>query len=184
MKVRRLIRLLHRDVGYLAVGLTIIYSISGIAVNHVNDWNPNYIITKDTLTIPSDIDSSYSSEIIVEKLIKSYSIDDSIKSYFRSSPTSIDVFFNKKTLSANFRKNQSILETINSRTVFRESNFLHLNNPKKAWTWVADIFAISLIFLAITGLFMNKGKNGITGRGKWLTLIGVLIPIIFLFLYF
>ena len=184
MKVRRLIRLLHRDIGYLAVGLTIIYSISGIAVNHVNDWNPNYIITKDTLTIPSDIDSSYSSEIIVEKLIKSYSIDDSIKSYFRSSPTSIDVFFNKKTLSANFKKNQSILETINSRSVFRESNFLHLNNPKKAWTWVADIFALSLIFLAITGLFMNKGKNGIKGRDKWLTFIGVLIPIIFLFLYF
>lgn len=184
MKVRRLVRLLHRDIGYLAIGLTIIYSISGIAVNHVNDWNPNYIITKDTLVIPAEIDSSFSSEIIVEKLIKSYSIDDSIKSYFRSSPTSIDVFFNKKTLSANFRKNQSILETINSRSVFRESNFLHLNNPKKAWTWVADIFAISLIFLAITGLFMNKGKNGIKGRGKWLTLIGVLIPIIFLFLYF
>lgn len=184
MKIRRLIRLLHRDIGYLAIVLTIIYSISGIAVNHVNDWNPNYIITKDTLEIPTNIDSSLTSEIIVEKLISYYSISDSIKSYFRSSPASIDVFFNKKTLSANFRKQQSIFEVVESRTFFRESNFLHLNNPKKAWTWIADIFAAGLIFLAITGLFMNKGKNGIKGRGKWLALIGLLIPIIFLFIYF
>lgn len=184
MKIRRLIRLLHRDVGYIAFGLTIIYSISGIAVNHVSDWNPNYIITKDTLAIPSQIDSTLSSEVIVQNLTTHYGIKDSIKSYFRSAPYSIDLFFANKTLSSNFRKNQSILETVESRSLIRESNFLHLNNPKKMWTWIADIFAVSLIFLAATGLFMIKGKNGIKGRGKWLTLIGILIPIIFLLIYF
>ena len=61
MKIRRLIRLLHRDIGYIAFGLTIIYSISGIAVNHVSDWNPNYSISKDTLVIPLNIDSTFTS---------------------------------------------------------------------------------------------------------------------------
>lgn len=184
MKIRKLIRILHRDIGYIAFGLTIIYSISGIAVNHVSDWNPNYIIKKDTLTIPSGIDSTLTTEILTEKLIESYEITDSIKSYFRSSPFSLDIFFENKTLSTNFRRSISTLETVESRTIFRESNFLHLNNPKKLWTWVADIFALSLIFLAGTGLFMIKGKNGIKGRGKWLTILGILIPIVFLFAYF
>ena len=29
--------MIHRDVGYLVVGLTLIYAISGIAVNHIDD---------------------------------------------------------------------------------------------------------------------------------------------------
>ena len=30
------------DVGYLVVGLTVIYAISGIAINHIDDWNANF----------------------------------------------------------------------------------------------------------------------------------------------
>ncbi|MDX1699321.1 MAG: hypothetical protein R3250_01825 [Melioribacteraceae bacterium] len=184
MKIRRLIRLIHRDIGYVAFALVIIYSISGIAVNHVNDWNPNYIIEKDTLSLPVKSDSLQTSEILVSSLIKSAGIADSAKSYFRSSPSSIDIFFENKTLSADYRKRLLILETVKSRTIFRETKFLHLNNPKKLWTWVADLFGLSLIILAGTGIFMIKGKNGIKGRGKWLTLIGIIIPLLFLFLYF
>ena len=33
---------LHRDAGYLAVGLTIVYAVSGLAVNHVSDWDPSF----------------------------------------------------------------------------------------------------------------------------------------------
>lgn len=168
----------------MAFGLTIIYSISGIAVNHVSDWNPNYIITKDTLSVPSGIDSTMSSEDLVKSLINNFTVSDTVKSYFRSSPYSIDIFFEGKTLSTNFRKNIVTLETVENRTIIRETNFLHLNNPKKLWTWIADIFAVGLIILAITGIFMIKGKKGITGRGKWFVLIGILIPILFLLLYF
>jgi hypothetical protein len=37
-------RAIHRDLGYLCFGLTLIYTISGIAMNHIQDWNPNYKI--------------------------------------------------------------------------------------------------------------------------------------------
>ncbi len=184
MKVRKVIRILHRDIGYIAFALTIIYSISGIAVNHSDDWNPNYSITKDTLIIPSSINLQASSKDLPKKIIEIFQIKDSIKSSFKSSPVTIDIYFNKKTLSVNLKKRIAILEKVESRTLLRESNFLHLNNPKKIWTWVADIFAVSLILLAVTGLFMIKGKNGIKGRGKWLTLLGILIPLFFLYLYF
>ena len=36
------LRAIHRDVGYLAVGLTFVYALSGLAVNHIADWDPNF----------------------------------------------------------------------------------------------------------------------------------------------
>jgi hypothetical protein len=37
------LRTLHRDLGFLAFGLTIVYAVSGIAVNHIGTWDPNFI---------------------------------------------------------------------------------------------------------------------------------------------
>jgi hypothetical protein len=37
------LRALHRDAGYLVVGLTVVYAVSGLAVNHIDDWNANYV---------------------------------------------------------------------------------------------------------------------------------------------
>ena len=60
-------------------------------------------------------------------------------------------------------------------------NRFHYNRVK-GWIPMADIFAGSLIFLAISGLFMVKGKHGIAKRGKWYLLIGILIPILYILL--
>ena len=46
MNWRRLNNVLHRDIGYLAVGLSIVYGVSGVAVNHKADWNPSYGVGK------------------------------------------------------------------------------------------------------------------------------------------
>ncbi len=184
MKWRKIVRILHRDFGYLAFGLTIIYSISGIAVNHTSDWNPNYVITRDTLKIPPTNDSSLSKEAMVAYVVTNINEKDSVISSFKSSPMTIDVFFDGKSYKANLQTGLVRREIIENRAVIRQTNYLHLNVPKKTWTYVADAFAVILILLAITGLFMIKGKKGITGRGKWLTVLGVLIPIIFLIIYF
>lgn len=56
-------------------------------------------------------------------------------------------------------------------------NQLPLNRSKRAWTWIADIDALALL-LAITGLFVIKGRMGITGRGAWLTAAGFL-PVVY-----
>ncbi|HSG48621.1 MAG TPA: PepSY-associated TM helix domain-containing protein, partial [Longimicrobiales bacterium] len=70
------------------------------------------------------------------------------------------------------------------RPGLRQANFLHLNEAKKLWTWMADLYAVGLLVLAVTGLFVLRGRNGITGRGAWLTAAGVVIPAAFLFFYF
>ena len=184
MKWRRIIRILHRDIGYVAAALTVIFSISGIAVNHIDDWNPNYVVETDSLNITPIADSILTADNVKLHVISELNITDSIKSYFRSSPDEIDIFLERKTISANVRTGLVSVETIKNRKVFKKMNFLHLNTPKKLWTYISDIFAASLILLAITGLFMIKGKKGFNGRGKWLFALGMLIPILFLFIYY
>jgi len=184
MKWRRTIRVIHRDTGYIAAVLTIIYAISGIAVNHINDWNPNYIVEESVISIAPLYDSVFTKQQLLEYVISQLEIRDNVKDSFRPSPESIDIFFEGKTISANIKTGKVEIEEISNRRLFKESNFLHLNTPKKLWTWIADIFAASLILLAITGLFMNKGKQGFKGRGKWFVLLGLAIPLIFLIIYY
>src|SRR5262245_65253752 len=48
---RAWLRAIHRDIGYLAVGFTVIYALSGIAMNHIDDWDPNFHATEISRTI-------------------------------------------------------------------------------------------------------------------------------------
>jgi hypothetical protein len=183
-KVRKWVRILHRDIGYVATGLTVIYAISGIAVNHVGDWNPNYSIEKTTKSIQPMKDSLFNPETAAEYILNELNEEAVIKSYFRPDPETFQIFAEGNTITVNLKNWEVSQEKVTSRALIRETNFLHLNSPKKIWTYVADIFAVALAFLAVSGLFMIKGKNGIKGRGAWLTLAGILLPVLFLIIYF
>lgn len=183
-KWREWLRILHRDIGYLTAGLTVIYAISGIAVNHTADWNPNYIVEKSITKIDPIPDSVLTSRALVFDILSKLGEKGKLKNSFAPKPNTLNIFVEGNTISVNLKTGEVSQEKIKSRTIIRESNFLHLNSPKKIWTFVADIFAVALGFLAISGLFMIKGKNGIKGRGFWLSMIGMLLPIIFLLIYY
>jgi len=184
MKVRKWVRILHRDIGYLSVGLIIVYGISGIAVNHVKDWNPNYIVEIDSVDIAVLNDSLLTDEAIDAHVRSELNIQDTANSAFRNGHSSIQLFYDRKTISADVKLGKAEIETVKDRRVFRETNFLHLNTAKNVWTYVADLFAAGLIFLGITGMFMIRGRKGLTGRGKYFVALGILIPIVFLVIYF
>lgn len=184
MKIRKWVRILHRDIGYLAVGLTVAYAISGVAVNHVDEWNPNYIIEKTKYNIQPIDDSKFTSDnALAEFILTQLNEEKKFKTTFRTDTSKFKIFLENNTIEVNLKNGIVEHEKVKNRTVFKEVNFLHLNHPKKLWTYVADLYAVALAFLAITGLFMIKGKNGIRGRGAWMTGIGLLIPIIFLLIY-
>ncbi len=183
-KWRKLNNILHRDIGYLCVGLTIIYAVSGIAVNHIDDWNPNYsvkLIHYQIEPIPSK--NEFTNEKIMT-ILEDLGENSRYKSHYFSSPETVEIFVDNNTIKIELSTGKVLQEKLVSRPVFREFNFLHLNHPKKNWTWVADIYAVALFFLAITGMFVLKGKNGIKGRGWWMISIGMLVPLIFLFIYY
>ncbi len=184
VKWRKWLRILHRDIGYLAAGLTVIYAISGVAVNHVAEWNPNYSIEKSVAKIKPIPDSVLASRELVFEILNILGEKEKLKNSFSPDPDNLKIFVEGNTIEVNLRTGEVTQEKVKSRTLIRETNFLHLNAPKEIWTFVADIFAIALGFLAISGLFMIRGKKGITGRGAWLTALGILIPMIFLLIYY
>jgi hypothetical protein len=177
----KLNRVLHRDIGYLTVGFTLIFSISGIAVNHIQDWNPSYRIEKKEYSIPpTDVEHV---QEMVDHVMRHAQLFKPVKNTFRPNAEELKIFFDGITLHYNRVTGRVVEEKIDERTLLFDFNYLHLNHAKKLWTWVSDIFALFLIFLSISGLFILKGKQGIKGRGAVLTMIGFAIPVLFLLLY-
>jgi hypothetical protein len=184
MKLRKLNRDLHRDLGYIFFAMTVIYGLSGIALNHIDDWNPNYIIRKKEIT--ADISKTNFQNISrenVEILLKEIAPDEKYKNHYSPSDGMLKIFIKDGSIELNTQSGIGVVETSKRRPVFHQVNYLHYN-PRKWWTIFSDIFAGSLVLLALTGLFVLKGKNGITGRGAWLTSVGIIIPLIFLLLYY
>lgn len=184
MKFRKLNRDLHRDLGYIFFAMTVIYGLSGIALNHIDDWNPNYIIRQKEIT--ADILKTNFQNISrdnVEILLKEIAPDEKYKNHYFPSEGVLKIFIKDGSIELNTQSGIGVIETSKRRPLFHQFNYLHYN-PRKWWTIFSDIFAGSLILLALTGLFVLKGKNGITGRGAWLTSVGIIIPLIFLLLYY
>ena len=76
---------------------------------------------------------------------------------------------------------KTMYEALKKRPIISQFNRLHYN-PGKGWTIFSDIFAVSLIVITITGIFMNKGKKGILGRGGIELLVGIIVPVLFMLL--
>jgi uncharacterized protein len=174
---RRWNNIVHRDIGYLVVGMTLIYGVSGIAVNHSADWNPNYRVEKRALQI-EPIRTDVREEMIQQALARLDIVDEPLNT-FRPDPATLQLFFERMTYSIDLPTGKVIVEDVRPRRVLFEFNQLHLNSPKSAWTYIADLYALSLIVVAMTGLFVLKGRLGITGRGAWLTVIGISIPLLY-----
>lgn len=177
--IRRSIRrwniILHRDIGYLSVAMIVIYGISGLAVNHMADWNPNYTFRKEIVPI-GPIDSAVKDSII-SAVIQRLQLPGPPENYFRPDPETAQLFYPGKTYSIDLPTGNVLIESSPRRVVLFEMNQLHLNAVKGVWTYIADLFAVSLIFMGISGLFILKGKNGLRRRGIWLVLIGTIIPV-------
>ncbi|MDR1524434.1 MAG: PepSY-associated TM helix domain-containing protein, partial [Tannerella sp.] len=58
-------------------------------------------------------------------------------------------------------------------------NKLHYNKVK-GWSVMADLFAFALMFFAISGLLIVKGRKGLAGSGKWYLLAGIMIPVLYI----
>jgi len=180
VRVRKLFRALHRDIGYVAVALTIAYAVSGLAVNHIDDWNPNYRFSERAVDIgplpavsPAELEA-----IVVDKLALDRA---AVRGHFQETPTEFRVFLPEgQEARLDVRTGRGTLKTITTRAVLFEVNSLHLNNLKGVWTYVADVFALALMILAITGMTMMKGDRGLAGRGKWFVGAGLALPVSFI----
>jgi len=181
MNIRKLNRAVHRDLGYFFFGMAIIYGLSGIALNHRHQWNPNYIITQGgyQLEMPR---TEISGKDLSLHFLEQVGEENNYRTQLMTG-NNLRIFIEGGSINVDMGSGNANLEKIRKRPVFHQVNFLHYNTPRKLWTWFSDAFAAGLIILAITGLFVLKGKNGITRRGAWITSAGIIIPIVLLYLY-
>ncbi|MEI7896578.1 MAG: PepSY-associated TM helix domain-containing protein [bacterium] len=182
--LRRWNNLLHRDIGYLCVGMTLIYAISGIVMNHFKsgdfqhpDYGKSYSNLKVSLPKNGIADQTY-----VYSILDQVHQRDQYKSFITGEGY-VQIFLNKGFVYIDLNTGDAEMERKTTRYVIKEMNLLHYNNFKKLYTWFSDLYAAALIVLAITGLFILRGKNGILGRGAWLTAIGIILPALFLIFY-
>jgi uncharacterized protein len=173
--VRNLVRAFHRDLGNLAVGLTLVYAASGLAVNHIADWDPNFQNYAQTHELGGRVEGD--DEAAAKAVMTKLGLNEEPKEVYRSTPEELEVVLEDRTLHVNTTTGRVFDEGQKPRFLLRVANWLHLNRGKKAWTYVADGYAAALILLAFTGIFMLPGRRGLIGRGGIFVLIGVAIPI-------
>ena len=181
---RRWNRILHRDIGFFFVGASIIYGISGIALNHLADWNPNYTVTVKETTAKEDLSKSVITKEKILNLLKDFEAEEMFKTYNYIENNSVLRIYltGRSSITVHVGTGKATAEFLSRRPVFFQTNFLHYN-PNRLWTWFSDIFAGALIFFALSSLFMIKGKKGAWGRGGIYIALGIILPLLFLLFY-
>jgi hypothetical protein len=182
---RRWLRALHRDVGYLAIGLTLVYAFSGIAVNHIADWDPNFKQMKNTSHLDEASIARFSALSLSEEnsmeaaatLMKHLGRREPVEDAYAISPRQLEITLKDSTLFFDADGGTVLEKGQKERFLLRAANWLHLNRGKKSWTWIADGYAVFLLFLATSGLFMLPGRRGIIGRGGLLAFLGAAVPV-------
>jgi uncharacterized protein len=178
LRLRPWVRALHRDFGYLVVGLTFVYAISGLAVNHIADWDPNFVsyARQHQLDRPVPDDDEAAAALV----LRHAGIEETPLDVYRPGDGTLEIALEEQTLHVVLETGVIFEEGQRQRPFLRTANWLHLNRGKKAWTWFADAYAIVLLFLATSGLFMLPGKKGLLGRGAVLVSAGIAIPLAYL----
>ncbi len=176
-KFRNICRWLHRELGFFAVGLTLVYAISGLAVNHAHHWDANYALTTDTFVIepPGTGPTSEIQELIFARL----DLQEPVINTWRASKSEFQVFLEKGELDVNLITGEVLKKGFKKRPLIFDLNFMHLNSGKAPWTGIADAYAGIMIILAVTGIFLVKGRSGLAGRGGVLMGLGLLLPIVY-----
>lgn len=181
MNLRRLNADLHRDIGYFLSGLILVYCLSGIALNHVNDWNPDFVIHKRTITL----DRSYATaEITAERVAEFTKLVGEATPKVHDFPTAnhVKIYYDNASLLVDLVNKAGTYERVQRRPFFYQTNVLH-RNSLKGWKWASDLFGLLLIFLTISGWFILNGRHGVIGRGKWFIAAGSVPPVAAILLF-
>ena len=182
MRIRKLLRILHRDFGYFIVGMTIVYALSGIYLNHRHDFNPDYKI----FIIDFKVDLPNKSDFTANEVKAALeSVDDEVvyKKHYLNKEGDIKVFIENGEAVIDPKTGKGTIQYLQKRPFIFSINKLHRATLGSVWKWVSDTMAVILIFVAVSGLFLLKGKRGFNRWGWWLMVAGIVVPLVFALIY-
>ena len=193
-KLSQKLRSWHRDLGYLVIGITIIYSITGIILSfrdlhlfekeyviktQIEDLGENHLVTFIYAFDKNGVKSSLPEHVIKKsKIDKIKLLEDNdfiIKYEVSRSKDMKSITYDKDTKEAVY----SISAYPGFIKPFIDA---HKSMSTDKWAWLALSYSLILLFLAISAIFMLKGKYGFKQRGIYLTGLGILIVAVFLYI--
>tara|TARA_R110000868_G_scaffold89803_3_gene249754 strand:- start:3330 stop:3881 length:552 start_codon:yes stop_codon:yes gene_type:complete len=181
MKTQKL-RGLHRDLGYFYVGLIVSFAFSGLLMNHRSSWHAEKYTTESKqieVVLPENVEPL--SEPDLKKIITTLQIDDTFKRQLVRR-NELRLAFNNTEVAIDLKTGKGEIISFIKTPLISQMMGLH-KNTSNWWIYYSDIFAISLITIAVTGtLLVTHGKNTFKRRGWKLALAGLLFPLLFLLL--
>lgn len=182
--IRKWSRIIHRDLSFFFAGMILIYAISGIVMNHRDTVNPNFSITRKEYKITENLPDKVgmNREKVLTLLEPLGETVNYTKHYFPQTDVMKVFLKGGSNLLVNVKTGEAVYESVTRRPLIGAMSRLHYN-PGQWWTYFADIFAIGLIIITLSGVIMLKGNKGIIGRGGIELIVGILIPLLFLFFF-
>jgi hypothetical protein len=160
-------RALHRDIGFFAIGLTIIYAISGII-----------LIYRETGFLKSEkqIERQLSPNIKESELGMALHLRN-----FQVTKTEGDVVYFQ---NGTYNKTTGLVKYTDKAlpTIIEKFNSLHKKSSRGITYIFSTIFGLSLLFLAISSFWMFKPKTKMFRRGILFAGLGLVLAIVLLFL--
>jgi uncharacterized protein len=175
-------RNIHRDFAYFYLGLIIAFSFSGIFLNHRRDWNPRkYTYSSREINVPPVLNADSSiNDTYIATFTKSQNIKDNLRR-FSVEKKLLSISYEKHDVKIDLVTGKGKIEAYHTTPVLGQMTQLHVDTSKW-WIYYSDVFGVAMLTIAFTGMFIQKGENSFWQRGWKLALIGVIFPLIFLFL--
>jgi len=112
--------------------MIIIYALSGIGMNHLDDWNPRYTVeTREAAWDGPDLREPLE-ESQVLAVLDQFGEREGHKKHYSSDPGKVKVFIKNGTVMIDLESGLCKLEKLNRRPLFFQLTFLHYN-PKNFW---------------------------------------------------
>ncbi len=160
-------RSLHRDIGSLVIGFTIIFGISGTVLifRETNFLKKERLVEK---TLTPGLDAAGIGNALHLRDFKVIKEEDNI------------IFFQNGTYN---KETGSIIYTANELPpIFSKLNTIHKTSSKSIVHWFTLIYGLSLLFLAISSFWMFKPRTKMFRRGIILSLTGFILAALLLFI--
>ena len=182
MKFVKALRSWHRHLSFVFAGMVMVYAVSGIVMNHHDIINPHYTVYHKPIAgiaVPKTAEYSNWTATDVKRVLKNAGITDKYTKHYFPDSTTLKVFLSgRATVTVHLETGDALYEQLRKRPIMSDMVRLHYN-PGKWWRYYSDLFAVALIVITVSGLFLVRGKRGVMGIGGIELLIGILIPLLF-----
>jgi hypothetical protein len=170
----------HRDIAYFYLGLIIAFSFSGIFLNHRQKWHPRrYTSETKEITIPT-IQKDSVNDAYIARFTEEQRLEDQVRR-FQLTDSTLRISYANHDAEVDITTGQGKIITYKTTPLLGQMTKLHVDTSQW-WIYYSDIFGVAMLVIAITGMFIERGKNSFQSRGWKLALLGLIFPLIFLFL--